>query len=160
MKNILLFLSLLIFSFLTFSNSHSQIPKGIYDIAGLWEMKSEKGTVYERWEITHSGTLTGDDFMIGVNNDTTYIEHMDILMIGDDVYYVASVHNQNNGEPVFFKIFEWTRNVFAFENKEHDFPQVIRYYIKTLDLYTVILEGPEEGNKIKSVELKFERAKK
>jgi hypothetical protein len=160
MKNILLFLILLIFSFLTFSNSYSQIPKGIYDLAGLWEMKSELGTVYERWEITHNGTLIGEDFIIGKNNDTTIIEHMKIIELDSGVYYVATVLNQNDGKPIYFKIFEWTRNVFAFENKEHDFPQTIRYYLKTLDLYAVILEGPEEDNKIKSIEFKFERVKK
>ncbi|MFA5403705.1 MAG: DUF6265 family protein, partial [Ignavibacteria bacterium] len=152
MKKILLFTFFFITFFLTQSNSYSQMPKGIYDVAGLWEMQSEKGIIYELWEIRHDGALIGQDFTIGTNNDTIIIEQMKIESLDSGVYYIATVTNQNEGKPIYYKMIEWTRNVFAFENKQHDFPQMIRYYIKTDYLYTVILEGPEPDNKIKSIE--------
>lgn len=161
MKNILFALTIIFFSFFFTSCSHSQcpIPKGIYQIVGLWETKTYEGTIYELWEINPDSSLKGKDFLIKSNNDTVLLEQLEISCKDDTVYYIATVFGQNDNKPVYFKINEWTQMVFAFENKHHDFPQLIRYSVKTEDLYTVIIEGPEPDNKIKSIEYKFYRKK-
>ena len=161
MKKILFALTSIFFLFLFTSCSHSQnsIPKGIYKLVGLWEMKSEKETLYEYWKVNPDSSLTGMDFIINSKGDTTILEKLEIICKDSNIYYVATVLDQNEGKPIYFKMNEWTQMVFAFENKQHDFPQLIRYSIKTADLYTVIIEGPGKGNEIKSIEFRFTRKK-
>jgi len=120
-------------------------------------MKSENSIMFEYWEISPDSSLQGKDFFINPNNDTVVIESIKIMCEDSNVYFVVSVPDQDEGKSVYFKMTEWTRNVFVFENKENIFPQVIRYYIKTDDLYSVILEGPDKDNKIRSIESKFTR---
>lgn len=160
---LILFLFIFFFFFLTiFSCSHysyAQLPKGIYQILGQWEAKSDAGTIYENWEMNPDSSLTGKSFIIKPGNDTIPLEQLKIICKGDSVYYVATVNGQNDNKPVYFNLIEFTPMVFAFENKQHDFPQLIRYSIKTKDIYTVIIEGPEPENKIKSIEYRFTRIK-
>jgi hypothetical protein len=155
MKKILLFALYFALAFIYTGKSFSQIPAGVYKIQGLWEMNSEKAVSYEQWKINPDSSLQGIDFAIGSNGDTINLEFLEIKKIENDVFYIAAVTGQNEGKPVCFKMVEWTRNVFIFENKEHDFPQRIMYYIKNDSLFNVIIEGPEEGNKIKSIEFVF-----
>jgi hypothetical protein len=154
---ILLFFFLSIFS--CSHNSYAQLPKGIYQILGQWEAKSDGGIIYENWKMNPDSSLEGKDFILKSDNDTLMLEHLEIKCIEDTVYYIVTVFGQNNNKPVYFKIIEFTPMVFAFENKQHDFPQMIRYSIKTEDIYTVIIEGPEPGNQIKSIEYRFNRKK-
>jgi hypothetical protein len=156
MKKLLLF-SIVFFSFVfLYSDCNSQIPKGIYKFAGLWEMKVDGMSTYEFWEINPDSSLQGKDFEISSKNDTTIYELMQIICKDNEVYYVARVMEQNEGKPIYFKLIEFTPMVFVFENKEHDFPQMLTYSRKTDDLYAVIIEGPDNG-KIKSIEFRFTR---
>lgn len=154
--SILIYLVFIIF-FTSCSNSQNSLPKGIYKLVGLWELKTENNTIYERWRVNPDSTLQGEDYYVDSKGDTVFTEYLKIITKGDSAYYVATVPGQNDGKPVYFNMIEWTAIVFSFENRKHDFPQLIRYYIKTQDMYTVTLEGPEEGNKIKSIELKYTR---
>jgi hypothetical protein len=159
MKKILFALSQFFFLILFTSCSHSQcpIPKGMYKLEGLWEAKSNDGTVYELWKVNPDSTLQGKDFTIDSKGDTTIIEEFEVMCKDSSVYYVAKVPNQNGGQPVYFGLYSFNPMNFVFENKQHDFPQTISYSIKTWDLYSVILEGPDKDNKIKSIELRFTR---
>ncbi len=104
-------------------------------------------------------TLKGRSYTLKSDTDTLILEELVISCKNDTVYYSATVPDQNDGRTIYFKIIEFTPMVFVFENKQHDFPQLIRYAIKTKDIYTVIIEGPEEDNKIKSMEYRFTRKK-
>lgn len=160
MKNFLIALSPVLFLLLFTSCSHSQqIPKGMYRFVGLWEAKTDEGTRYELWEVNPDSTLHGKDFIIDSNGVTTILEEFEVIPQDSSIYYVAKVKNQNDGKPVYFKMIVWTNTVFIFENKEHDFPQMITYSVKTLDLFNVILEGPEKDNTIKSIEYRFNKIK-
>jgi len=153
------FLSSIVFSFSCFHNTYSQIPKGIYQIVGLWEVKTEVVTLYEQWNVNPDSTLEGRNFYITPEKDTVLTKTMKIISKDDTAYYVTKIPDQNNGKPVYYKIIEFTPMVFVFENRQQVFPQMITYSIKTADLYAVILEAPEEGNKIKSIEHRFSRKK-
>lgn len=155
MKKLLLFAFYFSLVLLIPGKTFSQIPAGIYKIQGLWEMVSDNSTSYEQWKVNPDSSLQGIDFAIGAKSDTIYLEFLEIKKIDNDIFYIATVKSQNDGKPVCFKMVEWTRNVFIFENKEHDFPQRIMYYIKNENMFNVIIEGPEEGNKIKSIEFVF-----
>jgi hypothetical protein len=134
--------------------SFSQIPKGLYDLQGTWEMHMDGTVTYEQWKINPDSSLSGIDFTFNSKGDTIYLEHLEIMQMDSSIYYIAKVMDQNDQKPIYYQIIEWTRNVFAFENKKHDFPQKITYYLKTYDLYTVIIEGPDK-DKIRYIEFKF-----
>jgi len=153
MKSLLFFLFLTAF-LLPAEKSFSQIPKGLYDLQGTWEMHMDGIVTYEQWKINADSSLSGIDYTFNSNGDTVYLEYLEIVKLDSSVYYIARVMNQNDQKPIYYQIIEWTRNVFAFENKEHDFPQKITYYLKTYDLYTVIIEGPDK-DKIRYIEFKF-----
>lgn len=161
MKKILFALSPIFFLILFSSCSHSQckIPKGIYQIQGLWETKNNERILYEHWVMNPDSTLRGKSYTLKSDTDTLILEELEISCKNDTVYYAATVPDQNDGRKIYFKIIEFTPMVFVFENKQHDFPQMITYSVKTEDLFAVILEGPEEGNKIKSIEYRFTRKK-
>lgn len=156
MKKHLLFTLVIAISFAVTEKSYSQLPAGIYKILGVWETVSEGMTNYERWDINPDSTLSGFDFVIGSKGDTAVFEKLEILKKGDNVYYIATVEGQNGGKAIYFQMIEWTKNVFVFENKEHDFPQRIMYYIKNDSQFNVIIEGPDK-DKIKSIEFIFFR---
>lgn len=156
MKTILLFLSIISFSCFGQSNKPIPLPPGIFKLSGLWEMKDENGTAYEYWEINQDSTMRGFDYVLGKNNDTIIFEMMKIISKDSNIYFIANIPDQNEGKPVYFKLIEFTPMVFVFENKQHDFPQMITYSRKTDDLYSVVIEGPDNG-KIKSVEFRFSR---
>lgn len=160
MKKSLLYLSFILLLFTSCSKHiYSQIPKGIYKLEGLWEMKNDDGSIfYELWEINPDSTLKGKDFIVKPNKDTILTENFEIIEKNDSVYYVATVMEQNGSKTVYFKLISFNPMVFVFENKKHDFPQMITYSRKTDDLYAVILEGPDIDNKIKSMEFRFTRA--
>jgi hypothetical protein len=150
-------LSFTIFSFFCSHKSYSQIPKGIYKIEGLWETKNEGATIYEQWKVNPDSTLEGKIFSIKNEKDTVLLKTMRIISKDDTAYYVIKTFDQDNDKPVYYKIIEFTPMVFVFENKQQNFPQMITYSVKTSDLYAVIFEGPDEGNKIKSIEYRFTR---
>ncbi len=151
-------ISILFLSFLTsFSHSQNSLPIGIYKLAGLWEMKNNEGIFYEYWKINTDSSLSGIDYTLNSNGDTIVLEKLQIIKKDSSVYYVATVLNHNDGKSIYFKMVAWTLYAFVFENKQHDFPQMITYSIKTPDLYNVIIEGPDEENKIKSIEFRFNR---
>lgn len=156
MKKILLFPLITAFVFLFNAKSDAQLPQGIYKILGVWETVSEGMTNYERWDINPDSSLKGFDFVIGTKGDTAVFEKLEIIKKGDNVYYVATVEGQNGGKAIYFQMIEWTRNVFVFENKEHDFPQRIMYYIKNDNQFNAVIEGPDK-DKIKSIEFIFYR---
>ena len=64
---------------------------------------------------------------------------------GDDLFYIPTVKNQNNGEPVSFKLVSGKNGEFVFENKQHDFPQRIIYRNPNPDSLYARIEGYQQG---------------
>lgn len=96
----------------------------------------EGQSAFEKWEINH-GVYEG----IGVSlygNDTTFIEHLKIVKIEQDFFYVAEVNH--NEEPSFFKIQSMDKNGFICTNPKHDFPKQINYRLNG-DTLRVLISG-------------------
>jgi hypothetical protein len=65
----------------------------------------------------------------------------------NDLFYIVSVPNQNEEQPVAFKLTSSTIDYLVFENPEHDFPKKITYKLVTKDsLYAEISgDGKSQG---------------
>ena len=82
---------------------------------------------------------------------------MIIQQSADNVVLTVSSPNQNKENPVFFKLLPVENEVFAFENKEHDFPKKISYSNPVKDSIYAWIEG-EIDNAHKKIDFYFKRS--
>lgn len=107
-----------------------QTDSGKLEIAewliGTWENQTPRGTIYEEW--SHSGTheFSARSYRIA-ENDTIVFETIRLVAAGQELHYIPTVRNQNEGQPVVFKSEKLEENHMLFANPEHDFPQYISY---------------------------------
>lgn len=142
----------------SFCNGQSEIklPVALFDLKGVWCMNVKGGTLCEIWQQTDSASLEGKGLKVNEKNDTLITENILITVKGNDILYIPTVVDQNEGKPVEFKLVKTKKGIFIFENKEHDFPQQIIYHFKDNDMLEVIIEGKtEEG--FKSIPFNFTR---
>ncbi|HMH22284.1 MAG TPA: DUF6265 family protein [Puia sp.] len=97
---------------------------------GIWIMKAKKGnTLYEDWKKKDKNTLTGKSYYLS-GKDTVLTERHELVLKGNDVFYMANPTGQNNhDQPVPFKLVSSAGGLMIFENKEHDFPQRVVYKV-------------------------------
>ena len=93
--------------------------------------KTEGKQRIEIWTKKDSNTLSGSGLKVN-GQDTIILENL-ILSYKDDAYwYIPTVPDQNDGQPVPFKMTKYDALEVTFENPEHDFPQRIVYSLKPL----------------------------
>lgn len=115
--------------------SCTQAPKDLEKLQwlkGSWYLDdttfSHHGiAIYEQW------TSEGDSVLIGLTiavqgKDTQVEEEMKIVQRGKELYYIATVNDQNGGESVPFRMQYLREDSFCFSNPEHDFPKYILYF--------------------------------
>jgi hypothetical protein len=113
---------------------------------GRWENKTPEGTFSEEWKIGNDSLYIGESYFIN-NNDTLFAETVRLEQRKNDLFYIVSVPNQNEEQPVAFKLTSSTADYLVFENPEHDFPKKITYKLVTKDsLYAEISgDGKSQG---------------
>ena len=80
--------------------------------------------------------------------DTIISERVSLTNTKEGIFYTSTVEDQNNKQPISFKMTKGEDNVFVFENPEHDFPKRIVYRFVTSDsLHAYIDDGTEAGKK-------------
>ena len=113
-------------------------------IEGTWKMVTKNGSIIgETWKKINDNYYQSTGFMIK-EKDTVITERVALKRTSNGVFYTSAVEDQNNGQPVSFRLTSSNNNNFVFENREHDFPKRIVYDFtgdKTLHAY--IDEGPE-----------------
>ena len=108
---------------------------------GTWKMEDKE--VYEHWDLLKENTLKGISYILE-NGQWSVIEYLDITNIQNEILYCATVLNQNNGDPIFFKLIQ-SDSLFVFENPYHDFPQKIVYQkIDEQKIFVQVLGKKEE----------------
>jgi len=146
-----LFLSLLILSACTSDSSKSDKDvestlqlNDINWLLGTWENHTTSMALNESWVRLNDTVFVGiGTFMEG--EDTLSSESIRLEQHGSDLYYVPVVSNQNQGEPVQFKLKEKSQNHLVFENPTHDFPQNISYTLIREDSMVARIFGSMEG---------------
>ncbi|MBK7121923.1 MAG: hypothetical protein IPH68_03420 [Chitinophagaceae bacterium] len=81
-------------------------------------------------------------------SDTIVTERVALTNTKDAIIYTSTVEDQNNRQPIAFKMTKGDDNMFVFENPAHDFPKRIVYRFVTADsLHAFIDDGTEAGKK-------------
>jgi hypothetical protein len=113
-------------------------------IIGKWENITRDGSLYEIWTKTNDTIYSGRSFMIA-NNDTVFSERISLELKKNELFYIPTVCDQNNAQPITFKLVSNEKNEIIFENKEHDFPQRIIYTNSNPDSLYARVEGNDNG---------------
>ncbi|MDX1943621.1 MAG: DUF6265 family protein [Saprospiraceae bacterium] len=111
---------------------------------GDWERSFSTGKMAESWQWANDSTMIGASFVIR-NGDTVSYESISLEARKGEVLYVPTVRNQNNQEPVYFRLKSNENGWATFENPEHDFPQRIIYTQKGVDTLYARIEGISKG---------------
>jgi Domain of unknown function (DUF6265) len=149
MKKIIVLTVLLLCGFYFIPEASGQKIKSMKNIewlAGNWTMETKKGNIYENWKLIDDNKMEGISYKV-FKKDTTMRETMELILENGDIFYIATVKDQNNGEPVRFKMTDGNRRHMEFENREHDFPQMIKYTWKQNDRFEVEIFGLIKGKK-------------
>lgn len=141
--------------------SQIEDPEGAFNsmtaLDGVWFMPTDRGDRLEIWSLVNDSTMTGRGVRIRIENgDTVTLETMRLEWRGENVTYSVIVRGQNNNKPVAFRLTEWDRGDFLFENPEHDDPKKIRYILLSNRELQVSTEGVRNNRTVKN-EFLFER---
>jgi len=109
-------------------------------MVGKWQLEGKE--VFEVWKHEEQ-KIKGLSFVV-TNEDTMVLEYLSIEMIGDTLFYIPTVLNQNDGKPIPFKSESNQTRKLSFVNMSHDFPQVIKYDLIGMDTIKVTLKGTLE----------------
>ncbi|MCE3227895.1 MAG: hypothetical protein K0S32_2446 [Bacteroidetes bacterium] len=127
-------------------------------LEGTWQFNSSDGMSMEIWKKENDSLITGNGYFIK-GKDTLFAEKLEIQQKGSDLFYVATIAEQNNGQPVPFRFMEFNKGEYNFVNKDHDFPQRIIYKNPQPDFLCVRIEGTEKG-KLRKEDFNFLKVKK
>ncbi|MEQ6124120.1 DUF6265 family protein [Pseudotenacibaculum sp. MALMAid0570] len=138
MKHIKILLVLLILPFLTSCEKNEL--KDVEFLVGTWKVEGRES--YESWEQIE-GKLSGESYKIkeGIKKVS---ESLKIESKDNQIVYTATVFNQNQGKGISFVLNTDNKQLFSFENPNHDFPNKIQYKVlseKELEVHVLGNDG-------------------
>ena len=148
MKVIIAFIGLLALSSWSF-RVDSKIEK-VKWLMGVWENKTQRGSIYESWTTVNKMEISGKSFVVK-EGDTMVFENIRIVEEADNLFYIPIVKNQNEGLPVRFAMTSLTDTNMVFENPAHDFPQKISYTKINADSLVAMISGLRNGQERQQV---------
>ena len=116
-------------------------------LIGLWEHKVAEGYQYEEWIKINNSEFLGRGYHVQ-DNDTTLFETVQLIQREDSLFYIATVSNQNNKQPIPFLLKTATDTSLLFENRKHDFPQAIKYLKVGSDSLKAVISGNSAGKEL------------
>ncbi|WP_146146702.1 DUF6265 family protein [Taibaiella chishuiensis] len=117
-------------------------------LAGIWENKTPRGSIYESWQKTNDSVMTGRSYRLK-DGDTLVFEEIRIVSEQGQLFYIPVVKNQNGGQPVRFRLVSASDSGMVFENPQHDFPQRITYNRTGSDALVAAISGKVAGKERK-----------
>lgn len=136
-------------------NSKSPLQK-LEWLLGYWSNETKGQMIGENWLKENDSLFQG--FGYGLKEqDTIFRETLQITLLDNEIYYVPTVSGQNDNQPVLFRIIEIGENYFISENKNHDFPQIIRYELESPGVLLAVIEGNLNGKATKR-EFRFRKS--
>lgn len=100
--------------------------KNVDWLIGTWEQKTLKGSIYETWSANGKNELKAKSYMLK-QKDTIVFETVRLVEEKGVLLYIPTVKNQNGGSPIRYEGKKISQTQLIFENKTHDFPQIISY---------------------------------
>ena len=137
-----------VIAFSCVSGAQAQAPaSGVENLAwfeGRWEGESDGLTMEEQWTSVRGGAL------LGVHRDVkggrmVSFEFLRIEATPEGTFYYASPRSK---PPVPFKLVESGATRAVFENRQHDFPQRILYWLDAKGAMHARIEGPQGGKTV------------
>lgn len=129
------------------TNPKNDIKKAEW-LIGTWENKNPKGSVFETWNKSSDTELAGRSYIVK-EKDTIVFEYIRLIQEQDELFYIPTVKNQNEGLPVRFASKNVSEIELVFENPQHDFPQIISYTKITSDSLIAKISGTKNGQERK-----------
>jgi hypothetical protein len=122
-------------------------------LSGTWVGTEGRVEMEEHW------TLPKGNSLLGLHRDvagdrTVSFEFLRIEKATEGIVYIAQPQGR---PPTSFRLIQSSRNRVVFENKAHDFPQRIIYWIEADTLHARV-EGDQNG-RLRSMEWSWKRQK-
>ncbi len=127
----------------TLKQPFTEIKKANW-LIGQWKSISSDGIAIEYWNHLNDSAMEGTSYFLK-GKDTVSKETILLVQEGEKLIYIPTVSNQNQGEPIAFSCIISTDRALAFENKAHDFPQLISYKQIKADSAVAEISGPING---------------
>src|SRR5690606_5231284 len=129
---------LLLVPFITYSQN---LPEWLL---GNWENKLKEGSLMEEWMWVSDSKMFANSYFLNGNEKIPF-ETVDLIKENGKLHYIVTTQNQNNQQPVRFSSTKISENQIIFENKDHDFPQIITYTLLTSDSLVAEISGMVKG---------------
>lgn len=125
-------------------------------LQGNWKMEmGEDAAVIESWIKINDTLYTGKSYEV-TKGDSVLSETVNLYVSGDEIFYVPVVQDQNQQQPVLFRLSGNEKDKFSFENPEHDFPTKIVYVFKDAKTMDATISGLVNGE-MRSLEFNYIR---
>ncbi len=121
------------------------LPNPVMNMKGSWVMKTDNAKIYEHWYADGDSALSGSSYRVTTEGDSILLEQLAIKFINDTLCYIPTVLDQNDSEPVIFKLSFQSNQSIIFENMQHDFPQKIEYHFIGLNEMRATVSGTYQG---------------
>ena len=125
----------------------AQPPAGVERLAwleGRWEGESDGMSMEEQWTSLRGGALLGLHRDVKAGRMVSF-EFLRIEATAEGTIYFASPRSK---PPVPFKLVETGERRAVFENRQHDFPQRILYWLDASGAMHARIEGPQGGKTV------------
>lgn len=123
--------------------------KKLYMLQGRWMMKTKKGAIGEEWVRVGKNYMQSRGYLIK-GTDTTITERVALRRTRDGIFYTSTVEEQNQKQPVPFKLTSVTDSLFVFENPQHDFPKRICYKLVNKDSVHAWIDDATQNSRKRS----------
>jgi len=123
-------------------------------LAGQWRLEKAGRVTDEHWMVPAGGVMLGMARTVAKGRVIEYEFTQIREGPGGDLFYVAQPSGQKE---TAFKHLSLTDTEVVFENKEHDFPQVIGYRLNPDGTLLAWVEGPGPDGTTKRIEYPYRR---
>lgn len=113
-------------------------------LLGTWARELEDQGRYEVWARAGERALEGLGFALK-GADTLFRERLRIETRPEGLVYIATVSDQNEGQPVEFPLLGAVERRLFFHNPQHDFPNLISYSFHPPDSLVAAIRGWSNG---------------
>jgi len=111
-------------------------------LEGTWVMRTKLSVIAEQWQKVNDSTFQGRAWRI-TGRDSSLQETMQLVRRTDGIFYIPTVPDQHNGQPVPFRVRVLKPVGFIAENPDNDFPQKITYRWQDARHLDARIEGKE-----------------
>jgi len=136
-------LSIVLLLFISFNACSQETSLQKFDfLIGTWKMEGKEN--YESWK-KNDNKLIGEVYKIE-NGQKSISENIEIILQENQIVYIPTVFDQNEGKGVPFELKLIENKLYSFENSQHDFPKKIQYKIlNNNELFISVLGENNKG---------------